>query len=321
MNIVIPDVKTILCGGAGRSLKEDDMARDMPSRAIIYLSLKSFVLQIINHPKGEGFRMEEKSAGTIGAGIRSLWVFDFDGTLSPIVEDRHAARIHPMCRELLRGLARMPKQFVVVLSSREIEDLAKRVPLPRVILGGASGLEWRLPGGHRIRPGDPFEARREKVRGTLDPLLSRLSHMPGVDVEDKGWSVAIHHRRVLPEVMAMLEPLLKELEGTSDVRMYRGPSVAEVQLLRNVNKSFGVRTICRIMGFDPSKDRILYAGDDENDALAMRWVLHKGGIAFSVGGAVRVPGARVVENPVALARAVGALVDIPLQRGTEGKTL
>jgi len=109
----------------------------------------------------------------------------------------------------------------------------------------------------------------------------------------------------------MLEPLLKELEGTPDIRVFQGPAVAEAQLLRNVSKSFGVRTICRILGFDPSKDRILYAGDDGNDATAMRWVLRKGGIAFSVGGAARVPGARVVENPVALARAVGALAGIP----------
>jgi len=255
--------------------------------------------------------MEGRAVGSIGTGIRSLWVFDFDGTLSPIVADRHAARIHPMCRELLKGLARMPAHFVVVLSSREIEDLAKRVPLPRVILGGASGLEWRLPGGHRIRPGDPVEARREKVRRTLDPLLTRLSFIPGVDVEDKGWSIAIHHRHVLPEVAGLVEPLLNELEGMPDLRVFRGPSVAEVQLLRNVNKSFGVRTICRIIGFDPSRDRILYAGDDENDAVAMRWVLRKGGVAFSVGGAAHVPGARIVENPVALARAVGALAGIP----------
>jgi trehalose 6-phosphate phosphatase len=261
--------------------------------------------------------MKARPTETIVAGFRSLWVFDFDGTLSPIVEDRHAARIHPMCRELLKGLARMPTHFVVVLSSREIEDLVKRVPLPRVILGGASGLEWRLPGGHRIRPGEPFEARREKVRGILDPLLSRLSFIPGVDVEDKGWSIAIHHRHVLPEVVAMLEPLLKELEGTPDVRMYRGPSVAEVQLLRNVSKSFGVRTICRIIGFDPSKDRILYAGDDANDAVAMRWVLRKRGIAFSVGSTARVSGARAVENPVALARAVADLAGIALPGGKE----
>jgi len=261
--------------------------------------------------------MKARPTETVGAGFRSLWVFDFDGTLSTIVEDRHAARIHPMCRELLKGLARMPAHIVVVLSSREIEDLAKRVPLPRVILGGASGLEWRLPGGHRVRPGDPFEVRRDKVRATLDPLLARISYIPGVDVEDKGWSIAIHHRQVLPEVMPMLDPLLKELEGTPDIRMHRGPSVAEVQLLRNVSKSFGVRTICRIIGFDPSKDRILYAGDDANDAVAMRWVLRKGGVAFSVGGAARIPGARIVENPVALARAVADLAGIAVQGGKE----
>jgi len=259
--------------------------------------------------------MGGRPTGTIDAGIRSLWVFDFDGTLSPIVADRHAARIHPMCRGLLKGLARMPWHFVVILSSREIEDLAKRVPLPRVILGGASGLEWRLPGGHRIRPGDPFETRREKAREALAPLLSRLSLVPGVDVEDKGWSVAVHHRNVLPEVSDLLEPLLKELEGMPDIRVFRGPSVAEVQLIRNVNKSFGVQTICRIIGFDPSRDRILYAGDDANDAVAMRWVLRKNGIAFSVGGAAHVPGARVVENPVALARAVADLAGIALYPG------
>jgi trehalose 6-phosphate phosphatase len=261
--------------------------------------------------------MKGRQTGTIGAGTRFLWVFDFDGTLSPIVEDRHAARIHPVSRELLKGLARMPSHFVVILSSREIEDLAKRVPLPRVILGGASGLEWRLPGGHRIRPGEPFEARREKVRSTLDPLLTRLSHIPGVDVEDKGWSVAVHHRHVLPGVVPLLAPLLDELEGMQDIRVFRGPSVAEVQLLRNVSKSFGVRTICQIVGFDPSKDRILYAGDDQNDALAMRWVLRKKGIAFSVGNAARVPGARVVESPVALARAVADLAGIRLHPGKE----
>jgi trehalose-6-phosphatase len=82
-----------------------------------------------------------------------------------------------------------------------------------------------------------------------------------------------------------------------------------------VSKSFGVRTICRIIGFDPSKDRILYAGDDANDATAMRWVLRKGGAAFSVGGAVRVHGATAVEHPTALARAVGALAGIPTHQG------
>ena len=84
-------------------------------------------------------------------------------------------------------------------------------------------------------------------------------------------------------------------------------------MFRQVNKSFGVRRLCRLLGVDPSKTRLLYAGDDENDAVAMRWVLRKGGIAFCVGNRIRIPCVRVVEGPVDLARAVRELAAIGLR--------
>ncbi len=245
-----------------------------------------------------------------GSGILGLWVFDFDGTLSPLVPDRHDAGLHPLCRELLKDLSEKPGHFAAVLSSREIEDLVARVPLPRVLLGGASGLVWRFPGGHRLSPGDPAEARREETRRSVAPLLSRLSSFPGVDVEDKGWSVAVHYRHVVPGALPMLEPLLAELAETPGVRAYRGPSAVEVQLLPHVNKSFGVRRLCRFLGFDPSRGSLLYAGDDENDAVAMRWVLKKGGVAVSVRTRLGVRGARFVEDPAALAGAVRELAGL-----------
>jgi len=249
--------------------------------------------------------------------ISHLYVFDFDGTLSSIVHDRNAARLHPACRELLKDLVRTPGCAPAVLSSREIGDLSRRVPVPGVILGGASGLEWRIPGGHRIRPGHVAEVRRDRAHAPLAPLLSRFSVFPGVDVEDKGWSVTVHHRHVLPEAAGMLEPLLKELEETPGIRVFRGPFAAEAQLFPHVNKSFGVRRLCRFLAVDPSRAQLLYAGDDENDAVAMRWVLGKGGIAFCVGKPLRVNGARVVANPVELARAIRNLATIEprLNRG------
>ncbi len=169
----------------------------------------------------------------------NLWVFDFDGTLSSMVPDRDAAKLHPACSAILDNLSRKSGNFVAVLSSRELEDLAGRIPFPGVILGGASGLAWRLPGGHRILPGAPAEARREEAREALGPLLSRLSAFPGVEVEDKGWSVAVHYRGVLPGAFPMFEPLLAELETAPGIRAYRGTYAVEVQLFPNVSKSFG----------------------------------------------------------------------------------
>jgi hypothetical protein len=48
----------------------------------------------------------------------------------------------------------------------------------------------------------------------------------------------------------------------------------------------------------------VYAGDDENDAVAIRWVLSKGGAGFVVGNRISVPRARSVKGPADLARAV-----------------
>ena len=248
-------------------------------------------------------RDEVKRAG----GYRRLWVFDFDGTLSPLVPDRSAARLHPACRALLKDLAADSGNQVAVLSSRSLEDLASRVPVQGLILGGGSGLEWRLPGGHRIIPGEEAERRLEKARKAVSPALARISAFPGVELEDKRWSAAVHFRRVLPEALSMLVPLIRELEDHPGIRVFEGPSVAEVQFLPSVNKSFGIRRLCRILKFDPSVARILYAGDDENDAMAMKWVISRKGTAIAVGSRIRVPGVLIVDGPVDLARAVRTL--------------
>src|SRR3970282_1740982 len=108
-------------------------------------------------------------------GRRSLWVFDFDGTLSPIVPDRTEARLHRECERMLRFLARSPWTRVAVLSSRRLDDIVSRVPVPGIFIGGASGLEWRLPGGHRIGPGAASESLLAARRRAVFPLFEEIA--------------------------------------------------------------------------------------------------------------------------------------------------
>ncbi|MGE5698447.1 MAG: trehalose-phosphatase [Deltaproteobacteria bacterium] len=240
-------------------------------------------------------------------GSARLWVFDFDGTLSPLVPDRNAAQLHPASRALLKALAGDPGSRVAVLSSRSIEDLAGRIPVRNLFLGGGSGLEWRFPAGHRIGPGEAAEARRDKARGAVLPLLSKISSVPGVEIEDKRWSLAVHFRRVPPEGLGAVHSLVLELERLSVIRVFSGPAAAEVQLLPSADKSFGVRKLCGFLRFSPSGGRIFYAGDDENDAAAMRWVIAMKGKAVAVGNGIRMTGVRHVDGPASLAHAVRAM--------------
>lgn len=239
-------------------------------------------------------------------GSPRLWVFDFDGTLAPIVPDRAAARLHPACRALLEDLAAGAVNRVAVLSTRALDDLALRVPVAGVILGGSSGLEWLLPGRRRVGPRPATRAKFAETRARISPLLDRLAAIRGVEIEDKRWSVAVHYRRVPPDAMPGLVPRLDDLERCPGIRVYAGPMAAEVQLVPSVNKEFGLRRLCRLLAFAPGRWRLFYAGDDENDAPAMRWVLAQKGTVFAVGRQVRVPGALVVHGAAALARAARA---------------
>jgi trehalose-phosphatase len=185
-----------------------------------------------------------------------------------------------------------------------------------VFVGGASGLEWQLPGGHRIGPAPGSEALLTARRQAVFPLLEELSSVPGVEIEDKRWSVAVHYRNASPRSFRRRVSLLQRLRNRKGIKVFRGPEVVEVQMLGGGGKSAGVRRLCRLAGWDPAREQLVYAGDDENDAVAIRWVVSKGGAGIVVGNRITIHQAHHVEGPAGLARAVRELEEIAPKRIT-----
>jgi trehalose 6-phosphate phosphatase len=244
--------------------------------------------------------------GPLDENNRTIWVCDFDGTLSPLVSERAAARILPEAEETLIELSRLPGQQVAVLSSRMLDDLAPRIRVPGIYLGGGSGAEWLLPDGRRKVAEDKFEPLL-RVRAEVIGKLEKLKEVPGVDVEDKKWSVAIHVRDVLQDDRESLFGFLKDLAKNNPIGILKGPAVFEIQLLPEIDKVFGVQTLCRLIHFEPGSGRIVYCGDDENDGAAMKWVIRQGGVALSIGFQPLVRGARPVGGPAGLVREIRKL--------------
>jgi hydroxymethylpyrimidine pyrophosphatase-like HAD family hydrolase len=98
------------------------------------------------------------------------------------------------------------------------------------------------------------------------------------------------------------------------------PEVIEVQFLPEIDKAYAVQELCKFLGFDPSHGEIAYAGDDENDAVAMEWVLQHGGVAFTVGNAPLVHGSSVVEGPESLVEAIFNVLRKEGENGAEVKS-
>ena len=250
----------------------------------------------------------------------TLWMFDFDGTLSPLVTERPAASLDSACRDMLHRLAAVQGFHCAIISSRQLADLESRVDVPGIFLGGGSGLEWKLPDGRRQVPdAERLDAVR-KIRKTVIPEIMEWGRLPGVDIEDKKWSVAIHFRRATEQAQHELATLLDRWQQTRKVRAFRGPAVVEIQLLPEVDKSFGVRAFCDLVTCTPVTGRLVYAGDDENDAVAMQLVRGWGGSIITVGEKAIVPGSDLVSSPVELAQKIDKLAgfgdNIEVETGT-----
>lgn len=187
---------------------------------------------------------------------RSLLAFDLDGTLAPLVARPADARVGSETAARLCTLAtRWP---VAVLTGREIADAAPRLGFQPHYLFGNHGAQ---------RPGDSARGRRHEC---LDECRVRLAaefdtlRARGIDVEDKGLSLALHYRGAadLQAARAWLDAFVATLEPA--LAATHGHCVLNLAPLGAADKGDALLDILHHCGAAAS----LVIGDDTNDEPA-----------------------------------------------------
>ena len=74
-----------------------------------------------------------------------LLFFDYDGTLTPIVDYPDKAIISEEVRNLLKDLSARPRCHIGIISGRTLNDVKKMVGLESIIYVGNHGLEIEGP--------------------------------------------------------------------------------------------------------------------------------------------------------------------------------
>jgi trehalose 6-phosphate phosphatase len=222
----------------------------------------------------------ERFVSTHRAGGRLSLLFDYDGTLTPIVEHPSLARLEQRTRSLLQGLARVPGVGVGIISGRGLTDLRHLVGLPGLSYAGTSGLELDLQGKPLTHP--RAEAHRGLVAEIVNGLARVATGCTGAWIEDKRLGLTLHYRQVAPQQL----PELWEQAGRclqpylSKVRVDKGAMVWEITPALGWDKGSALRMMVRSFG-QPSL--AIYAGDGANDAAAYEAVQALGGISIGVG--------------------------------------
>ena len=216
---------------------------------------------------------EQRYAALVRAAAESVVGLDFDGTLSPIVDDPTQAHIHPDAGPVLVDLAAQVRAVAVVTGrpARQALDLGGLEEVGNAVgdagkdlyLFGQYGNErWSSTNRRVISPRPPHGLA--SFERELPRLLRRLDAADAW-VEDKGLAVAVHTRR-LPDADAAfrrLLPELRDLAGRHDLVVEPGKAVVEVRS-PGVHKGQVVRTLVEEL----DAGGFVFAGDDLGDIEA-----------------------------------------------------
>jgi trehalose 6-phosphate phosphatase len=187
---------------------------------------------------------------------RALLVFDFDGTLAPIVPDRAAARVPESTRALLRAVAVLYP--TAVLSGRARADVAGRLDgIPLVAVVGNHGAE----AGH----GPLDRSRRALVVSWREALAAGLAAHPGIELEDKHFSLAVHYRRA-PCRTAARRAVLACAGRLARAHVFVGRAVVNLVPDDAPDKGVAIDELQR----RTAARQVVYVGDDRTDEDVFR---------------------------------------------------
>lgn len=202
---------------------------------------------------------------------------DIDGTLIDIAPTPTSVMVPPDLPNLLRSLSRLLDGAVALVSGRSLADVDRLFAPLVVAAAGQHGAEIRWPDGTT----NIFDAAARKLGGLLPKVAAFAKARPGMLIENKGMTIAVHCRQV-PQYQAELGEFLSELAAKSGGRLETigGRRVFEIKP-RNFSKRTAVEHFMRTA---PFAGRLpIFIGDDRTDEDGFAAVQAQGGYAIRVG--------------------------------------
>lgn len=250
-------------------------------------------------------------AALVAAGLGRLAVLlDFDGTLSPIVDDPASARPDPTARDALAALA--PRvAFAACVTGRPALQARELLGQGDLTYSGLHGAELLLPGAASPIVPEAFAADAGAVAAIVDEAAAEPEGLAGLEVERKGPIIALHWRRAADPAAAEARAIaLGQRAVGRGLRTGSGRAVVELRPGLHLTKGDGARAL---LERTPNVETMLVAGDDVTDLdafAAARALVDEGRLSRAV--IVAVAGH---DAPPEVAEAADVVVPAPADLG------
>lgn len=207
------------------------------------------------------------------------WAYflDMDGTLIELAETPEGIHVDDSLLDLVWRLHQACDGAVALVSGRTLADLDRRVGGMSLAMAGQHGLERRSAGGQvqaQVMP----SAAKEKIAQHVAPLVARH---PGLLLEDKGLTLAIHYRQA-PQLASYVHRTLRNLVDRLKDGLYlqAGKRVVEVKP-SGFDKGTAIEQYMQEPPFRGRKP--VFVGDDVTDEHGFAVVNRLQGLSVKVG--------------------------------------
>ncbi len=208
----------------------------------------------------------------------SAILLDIDGTLLDLAPTPREVWVPPGLSKTLNRLLMRTSGALALVSGRSLNDIDLIFAPEQFPAVGGHGAEMRLStDSESVAAHAPPMDRELKLRLAA---IAKLS--PGILLEDKGYSLALHYRLAPHAEKAIYEAvsLIRADLPNAPIEVLPGKCVCEIKH-SGFNKATGVR---ELMTHEPFKGRHpIFIGDDVTDEAVFGIMPDLGGLAFSVG--------------------------------------
>jgi trehalose 6-phosphate phosphatase len=188
---------------------------------------------------------------------------DYDGTLTPIVNDPEKAFLDENTRQTLEKVA--GKWVVAVISGRDLTAIQNFVKLDNVYYAGSHGFDISGPANLTLemQKGKEFLPVLEKAEGHLE---KKLADIPGAAIERKQFSIAIHYRNVKQAQVNTVRQTVRLVQAEyPELRITEGKKVFELQPDIEWHKGKALIWLMEKLTLDLDTYYPMYMGDDITD--------------------------------------------------------